>query len=610
MIPIVLYTTNRATAAAIRSANGMIPGLRGNDLLLESRQQPLPLSQGQPQIGDLSQIIRPGDRRDVDGLFLTVSAGFHQPHHPSHALTPIRDQTRNYRFDARTPNLQAVPSTSRADRTQATDAPAPCSPAGGSGAVDDPPAPSLPGPRSRPGDLSDDPARASDSLSLHACSGHRKSNRWRILQGVFPQPAKAEPDFRFYSLWDKVCRADVLEEAYRACRRNDGAPGCDGMTFNQITAYGQDRWLEELRQELRAGDYRPQPLLRVWIPKSNGGQRPLGIPCIRDRVVEMAALLVLGPIFEADLLRNQYGFRPGMDAKMAVRQAFWHVSDHGRTEVVDADLSDYFSSIPHGPLMRCVSRRVADGTLLSVIKRWLTAPVIEHDKGTTRCTTEAKDRHRGTPQGSPISPLMANLYFRRFLLAWERFDHRKRLDAYVVNYADDLVICCRPGNGLEALATMRHLMTRLGLTVNEAKTRLARLPEENFDFLGYSIGRLYGKDGVPYTGTRPSRKAVRRLLQRIHDATTPHKHAESPELRVAAINRLLRGWAEYFNQGPVLPTYKLVQWYVQRRLQRWLVRRSGQAGTGYRQYPDEYLYETLGLYALPKRRTDRPSAKA
>ena len=177
------------------------------------------------------------------------------------------------------------------------------------------------------------------------------------------------------------------------------------MTFDQIAAHGQDRWLEELRQELRAGDYRPQPLLRVWIPKSNGGQRPLGIPCIRDRVVEMAALLVLGPIFEADLLRNQYGFRPERDAKMAVRQAFWHVNDHSRTEVVDADLSDYFSSIPHGPLMRCVSRRVADGTLLSVIKRWLTAPVIEHDKCATRCTTEAKDRHRGTPQGSGESLL-------------------------------------------------------------------------------------------------------------------------------------------------------------------------------------------------------------
>ena len=433
--------------------------------------------------------------------------------------------------------------------------------------------------------------------------------RVQKLQSSLHAKAKAEPAFRFYTLWDKVFRADVLAEAYRACHRNGGAAGVDEMTFDQITAYGREQWLEELRQELRAGGYRPRPLLRVWIPKSNGGQRPLGIPRIRDRVVEMAALLVLSPIFEADLLRNQYGFRPGMDAKMAIRQAYWHIMDHGRSEVVDADLSDYFSSIPHGPLMRCVSRRVADGTLLSVIKSWLAAPVIERDKRTTRCATEAKDRSRGTPQGSPISPLLANLYFRRFLLAWERFGHRTRLDAHVVNYADDLVICCRPGNGPAALATMRGLMTRLGLTVNETKTRLARLPEENFDFLGYTIGRFYGKDGAPYIGTRPSRKAVRRLLQRVHEATTPYKHAESPKLRVAAISRLLRGWAAYFNQGPVLPTYKVVRWYVQRRLQRWLVRRSGQAGTGYRQYPDEYLYETLGLYALPLRRADLPSAK-
>jgi hypothetical protein len=255
--------------------------------------------------------------------------------------------------------------------------------------------------------------------------------------------------------------------------------------------------------------------------------------------------------------------------------------------------------------MRCVSRRIADRKILSVIKSWLTAPVIERDQRTTRRTTEAKDRHRGTPQGSPISPLLANLYFRRFLLAWERFGHRLRLDAYVVNYADDLVIGCRPGNGPTALTTMRQLMTQLGLTVNEAKTRLVQLPEESFNFLGYSIGRFYGKDGVPYIGTAPSRKAVRRLLQRIHDETTPHKH----ERRIAVINPVLRGWAAYFNQGPVLRTYTVVRWYVQRRLQRWLMRRSGQAGTGYRQYPDEYLYETLGLYSLPLRRADLPSAK-
>src|ERR1700727_1186040 len=274
----------------------------------------------------------------------------------------------------------------------------------------------------------------------------------RKLQTSLQAKAKAEPDFRFYSLWDKVCRADGLEEAYRAGRRNDGAPGCDGMTFDQTTAYGQDRWLEELRQELRAGDYRPQPLLRVWIPKSNGGQRPLGIPCIRDRVVEMAALLMLGPIFEVDLLPQQHGFRPGLDAKMALRRVYWHVTQHGRREVVDADLRDYFNSIPHAPLMRSLSRRIADGRLLHVIKRWLTAPVVEVIDGRSVQTAEARRTKRGTPQGGVISPLLANCYFRRFLLAWHDHGHRDQLDAHVVNYADDFVICCRPGNASAALA--------------------------------------------------------------------------------------------------------------------------------------------------------------
>jgi RNA-directed DNA polymerase len=394
------------------------------------------------------------------------------------------------------------------------------------------------------------------------------------------------------------------------CRQNGGAAGVDGMTFDAIETAGRERWLEELQEELRAGNYRSLPLLRVWIPKSSGGQRPLGIPCIRDRVVEMAVLLVLGPIFEADLLPQQFGFRPEKDAKMAIRQAFGHITDHKRREVVDADLSDYFTSIPHGPLMRCVSRRIADGAILSVIKAWLTAPVVERIRGSTRRSTEAKDRHRGTPQGSPISPLLANLYFRRFLLAWERFGHQARLDAHVVNYADDLVICCRPGNGAAALAAMRQLMARLGLAVNEAKTRLVGLPEETFDFLGYTVGRFYGKDGKPYIGTRPSRKAVRRLLQRIHEATTPRWHGTAPKQRLTWINRLLRGWAAYFNQGPVLRTYGLVRQYVERRVRRWLMRRSGQRGTGYRQYSDEYLYETLGLFSLPLRRTSLPSAKA
>ena len=304
------------------------------------------------------------------------------------------------------------------------------------------------------------------------------------LQTSLQTKAKAEPDFRFYALWDKVCRKDVLLEADARCRANAGAAGIDGETFEQIEALGRERWLERLREELISGQYVPKPLLRVWIPKSNGGRRPLGIPCIRDRVVQMAAVLVVGPIFEVDLLPQQYGFRPGLDAKMALRRVYWHVTQHGRREVVDADLRDYFTSIPHSPLMRSLSRRIADGRMLHTIKGWLTAPVVEVIGGRPVQTAEARRTKRGTPQGGVISPLLANCYFRRFLLAWHGHGHRDQLDAHVVNYADDLVICCRPGNASAAMERMSALMTRLGLEVNTTKTRIARLPEESFDFLG------------------------------------------------------------------------------------------------------------------------------
>ena len=279
-------------------------------------------------------------------------------------------------------------------------------------------------------------------------------------------------------------------------------------------------------------------------------------------------VIVLEPIFEADLPCNQFGFRPNLDAKMAVRRAYWHITQSGRSEVVDADLSEYFGSIPHGPLMRCVARRVADGTVLSVIKAWLDAPVVERDRRSDRRSSEARDRHRGTPQGGVISPLLANLYFRRFLLAWEQQGHRDRLDAHVVNYADDFVICCPPGKGAAAFMVMRQLMTRLGLAVNEEKTRLVSLPEERFDFLGYTLGRFHGMGGVPYIGTRPSRKAVKRLTAAIHEATSRRWDRDRPGNRVAVINRLIRGWAAYYNQGPVLKVYRAIQWNTERRLQR------------------------------------------
>lgn len=431
----------------------------------------------------------------------------------------------------------------------------------------------------------------------------------RTLQTTLQTKAKDEPATRFYSLWDKICRTDVLAEAYRKCRANRGAPGVDGQSFEHIEKQGRQEWLERLQQELWTKMYRPSPLLRVWIPKANGGQRPLGIPCIRDRVVQAAALLVIGPIFEADLFPWQYGFRSGVDAKMALRRIHFGIAKRGAREVVDADLSDYFNTIPHGDLMRCVARRVADGTVLGIIREWLNSPVIERThRGHERRSTTAKDGHRGTPQGGIISPLLANLYFRRFMLAWYGRGYNHRFKSEVVNYADDFVILCASGHGQEAMVVMRHLMAKLGLTVNEKKTRLVKLPEERFDFLGYTVGRFYGKDGRPYWGTAPSRKAIKRVMREVHDMTTSRWNAMDPESRIERLNPLLRGWAGYFSQGPVKRAYRLIDTYTARRLRIWLMRRRGKRGTGYRQYSDQYLYEQLGLIRLLPA-SDRSNAK-
>jgi group II intron reverse transcriptase/maturase len=414
---------------------------------------------------------------------------------------------------------------------------------------------------------------------------------------------------RFYSLWDKVCREDVLFDAYRRCRANRGAPGVDRERFEDIEEHGRNDWLERLQQELKAKAYRPQPLLRVWIPKASGGERPLGIPTVRDRVVQMAVLLVIGPIFDVDLFRWQYGFRTGVDAKMALRRIHFGIVDRGARDVVDADLSDYFNTIPHGDLMRCVARRIADGAVLSVIRDWLNAPVIERTSNGERHSTEAKDSHRGTPQGGVISPLLANLYFRRFMLAWYGHGYADQYQAEIVNYADDFVILCREGRGEGAMEAMRRLMGKLGLTVNEKKTRLVKLPDERFDFLGYTVGRFYGLGGRPYWGTRPSKKSIKRLKDAVHDATTRRWNALDVESRVTELNPLLRGWAGYFNQGPVMRIYDDLDRYVARRLRVWLMRKRGKMGTGYRQYSDQFLYESLGLIRLRTLAANRSNAK-
>lgn len=434
------------------------------------------------------------------------------------------------------------------------------------------------------------------------------------LQTALHAKAKSEPNYKFYSLWDKIYRKDILHAAYAKCRKNDGSPGMDGESFSDIEDRGIDQWLGTLEKELKSKDYRTQPLLRVWIPKANGEQRPLGIPTIKDRVVQAAVCLIIEPIFEADLLPNQYGFRPKLDAKLAIRRIYYQVVNDQKYEVLDADLSDYFNTIPHGPLMKCVSRRIVDGYLLSVIKQWLQAPVVERDQNGDNSrgkqTTEAKDKNRGTPQGGVISPLLANLYFRRFILAWRKLGFAKRWNAHIVNYADDFVICTTPGNGAAVMEATYQLMSKLGLQVNGKKTRIATLPEGQFDFLGYTFGRFYGKGGKAYLGTKPSRKSICKVIRKIHEETSPRWCYTTPEKRVVEVNAIIRGWSGYFNQGPVLLTYQILQKYTIKRLRKWLVRKRKQRSRGNRQYPDEFFYKELGLFKLPTNRAELAKAKA
>ncbi len=422
--------------------------------------------------------------------------------------------------------------------------------------------------------------------------------------------AKENPQFRFYQLYDKLYRWDVLVYAYRLCRANGGAAGVDGETFEQIASKSSKAWLEELANTLREKTYRAGPVRRVWIPKANGKQRPLGIPTIRDRVVQTAAVLVLEPIFEADLQPEQYAYRPNRGAQAAVKHVH-RLIRNGHTEVVDADLSGYFDTIPHAELMRSVARRIVDRQMLALIKQWLVAAVEEDDKrGNRRRSTRAKDEKRGIPQGAPISPLLSNLYMRRFILGWKVLGHQQRLQAYIVNYADDFVICCR-GTAAEAMSVMRVMMQRLKLEVNEDKTGLRRIPEQSVDFLGYTIGRCYStQTGRAYIGTRVSRKSVCRVTRAVSELTTRQKTWRTAEETVVRLNRLLTGWGNYFCLGPVSKAYRAVDSHSRQRLRWWLCRKHKQAGKGTTLYPDEYLYETLGLVSLPKRTGKLPWAKA
>jgi RNA-directed DNA polymerase len=418
----------------------------------------------------------------------------------------------------------------------------------------------------------------------------------RELQIKLYRKAKNEPGYRFYMLYDKIYREDILSHAYELARANKGAPGVDGQGFAEIESRGLEEWLSGIREELRNKTYQPQPVRRVMIPKPGGGERPLGIPTIRDRVVQTAAKIVLEPIFEADLEPSAYGYRPKRSAQDAIRKVHKLVCE-GYTDVVDADLSKYFDTIPHCELMQCVARRIVDREVLRLIKMWLTAPVEERDENGKRSLTGGKDRHCGTPQGGVASPLLANLYMNRLLKGWRNTKRGEQYDAQIVNYADDFVILSR-GKAAEALNWTRQVVDRMGVTLNEAKTSIKQARKESFNFLGYTFGpHRYKKDGHWYLGASPSKKAVARIKEKVGNHLVRSNTGTWEQVR-DRLNQILRGWSAYFSYGTRTAAYRAVDNYVYNSVRHFLRRRHQVQSRGTTRFSDEVVFGERGVLRL------------
>lgn len=418
----------------------------------------------------------------------------------------------------------------------------------------------------------------------------------RTLQRKLYVKAKTEPAYRFYRLYDKVYRADILAHAYALAKANGGAPGVDGETFDQVESAGLTDWLARLREDLRTRQYRPAAVRRVYIPKPGGGERPLGIPTVRDRVAQTAAELVLSPIFEAEFTDEMYGYRRRRSAQQAVT-AVHEALCAGYTDVVDADLSKYFDTIPHTDLLKSVARRVSDGAMLHLLRLWLKAPVEERDgQGRTR-RTGGRHHGMGTPQGGCISPLMANVYMHRFLRAWRERGMDRHLQAKVVSYADDFVILCQ-GSAAEALGITHRWMRALKLTVNEEKTRVCDATQTPFDFLGYTFGPMVHRPtGRTYIAAQPSRKATARLRERVRGILRPGNQAPWPEV-VRQVNRVVGGWQRYFSYGTVSRAYWGLDKFLLHRARIFLARRHKLPRRGTRRFTAERVFGDDGLFHL------------
>lgn len=419
----------------------------------------------------------------------------------------------------------------------------------------------------------------------------------RQLQRQLWAAAKRAPGRRFHALYGQICRDDILQEAWRRVKANRGAAGVDRQSIDQVQQYGVDRFLGEIAATLRVGDYRAQAVRRTYIPKADGSARPLGIPTVRDRVVQMAAKLVLEPVYEADFLSCSYGFRPRRSATQALEE-LRKLGAQGGQWVLEADIRDYFGSIDHGKLMKLVERRVSDGRMLKLLRQWLQAGVLE--EGAVRSAAA------GTPQGGVISPLLANIYLHVLDQVWtKRCAHLGTL----VRYADDFVIMCRNGVDCEeARERIGHIMQRLGLELHPGKTRVVELAEgkEGFDFLGCHLhkrmsGRLWQTKGLRryYLHRGPSGRAMNRIRERVRQMTPRGRCHQDVRGVIAELNPVLRGWGQYFQSGNAARQFGALDSFVVRRLRKLRVARKGRnlrpgEAPGYSR---EY-FEALGLYRL------------
>jgi len=418
----------------------------------------------------------------------------------------------------------------------------------------------------------------------------------RELQNKLYRKAKNEPGYRFYQLYDKVYREDIVNHAYQLAKANAGAPGVDGESFEDIESKDLEEWLNGLREELRKRTYEPQPVRRVMISKPGGGERPLGIPTIRDRVVQTAAKLVLGPIWEAELEPSAYGYRPRKSAQDAIQKVD-ELLHEGYTDIVDADLSKYFDTIPHSELMQCVARRIVDRHVLHLLKMWLKVPVETRDGNGKRRLTGGKDNDRGTPQGGVISPALANLYMNRMLKGWRQTKRGEQFRARIVNYADDFVILSR-GKAMASLEWTRGVLERLELTLNEKKTSIRNAGVERFDFLGYTFGPHYSpRTGRAYIGYSPSKKSVARIKEKVGNLLVPSNVGSWAEVR-QRLNQILGGWRGYFGCGATAKAYRAVDQHVYDQVRHFLRRRHKVSSHGTRQFPEERVYGPLGVIRL------------